>query len=79
MIPTTKQLKKLKDKYPAGSVVKLLAMDDLQAPPAGTIGIVTGVDDIGDTLVDWETGSHLKLIYGQDKWEVIKWTASKKN
>lgn len=72
MIPTAKQLKKLKAKYPTGSVVKLLTMDDLQAPPAGTIGIVNDVDDIGDILVDWETGSHLKLIYGQDKWEVIK-------
>ena len=28
MIPTTQQLKKLKDKYPVGSVVKLLAMDE---------------------------------------------------
>lgn len=79
MIPSTQRLKKLKAKYPAGSVVKLLTMDDPQSPPVGTIGIVKVVDDIGDILVDWETGSHLKLIYGQDKWEVIKWTASKKN
>ena len=79
MESTTQQLKKLKEKYLAGSVVKLLAMDDLQAPPAGTIGIIKGVDDIGDILVDWENGSHLNLIYGQDKWEVIKWTASKEN
>lgn len=71
-MPTTQQLKKLKAEYPAESVVKLLAMDDLQALPAGTIGIVKVVDDISDILVDWENGSHLKLIYGQDKWEVIK-------
>ncbi|MEK1465761.1 DUF4314 domain-containing protein [Limosilactobacillus fermentum] len=72
MIPTAKQLKRLKENYPAGSVVKLLAMDDLQAPPAGTIGIIKGVDDLGNILVNWETGSRLSLIYGQDKWEVIK-------
>lgn len=78
-MPTTQQLKKLKENYPAGSVVKLLAMDDLQAPPAGTIGIIKGVDDLGNILVNWETGSRLSLIYGQDKWEVIKWTASKEN
>lgn len=71
-MPTTQQLKKLKENYPAGSVVKLLAMDDLQAPPAGTIGIIKGVDDLGNILVNWETGSRLSLIYGQDKWEVIK-------
>lgn len=78
-MPTTQQLKKLKAKYPAGSVVKLLTMDDPQSPPAGTIDIVKVVDDISDILVDRENGSHLKLIYGQDKWEVIKWTASKEN
>lgn len=71
-MPTTQQLKKLKAKYPAESVVKLLAMYDLQALPAGTIGIIKGVDDLGNILVNWETGSRLSLIYGQDKWEVIK-------
>lgn len=69
---TTRQIKMLKDNYPAGSVVRLLAMDDIQAPPPGTLGTVAGVDDIGNILVNWQNSSHLSLIYGEDKWEVIK-------
>lgn len=69
---TTRQIKMLKDNYPAGSVVRLLAMDDIQAPPPGTLGTVAGVDDIGNILVNWQNGSHLSLIYGEDKCEVIK-------
>ncbi|MCL8204178.1 DUF4314 domain-containing protein [Ligilactobacillus agilis] len=69
---TTRQIKILKDNCPAGSVVRLLAMDDIQAPPPGTLGTVAGVDDIGNILVNWQNGSHLSLIYGEDKWEVIK-------
>ena len=32
-------------KYPVGSRVRLLKMDDIQAPPIGTLGTVKGVDD----------------------------------
>jgi hypothetical protein len=42
-------------------------MDDSQAPPLGTEGTVTGVDDMGSLLVDWDNGSHLNVIHGVDK------------
>ncbi|HPR90317.1 MAG TPA: DUF4314 domain-containing protein, partial [Synergistaceae bacterium] len=32
------ELKSLRDRYPAGTRVELLAMDDVQAPPIGTKG-----------------------------------------
>jgi uncharacterized protein YodC (DUF2158 family) len=41
-------------------------MDDVQAPPIGTRGIVTGVDDTGSLLVKWNNGSSLNVIYGVD-------------
>ena len=47
--------------YSAGTRVELLRMDDFQAPPIGTKGTVTGVDDTGSILVDWDNGSHLNL------------------
>jgi hypothetical protein len=37
-------------------------MDDPAAPPIGTQGTVTGVDDIGDILVDWNNGSSLNVV-----------------
>ena len=44
---TKEQLEALRSRYPAGTRVELLQMDDVQAPPIGTKGTVTGVDDTG--------------------------------
>jgi hypothetical protein len=41
-------------------------MDDLQAPPLGTLGTVIGVDDTGSIMVDWDNGSGLNVVYGED-------------
>lgn len=61
----------LKEKFPVGTKVKLIKMDDDQAPVPGTIGTVTHVDDIGQIHMKWETGSSLALIYHRDHFEVI--------
>ena len=60
------QLKRLRDTYPAGIRVELIQMDDVQAPPVGTKGTVTGVDDTGSLLVNWDNGSGLNVIWGID-------------
>lgn len=44
-------LETIKKQYPADSRVELVQMDDVQAPPIGTLGTVVGVDDIGSLLV----------------------------
>ena len=41
-------------------------MDDPQAPPIGTKGTVTHVDDIGTIHVAWDNGSSLGVAYGVD-------------
>lgn len=41
------QLARLRSTYPTGTRVALVCMDDVQAPPIGTQGTVTGVDDTG--------------------------------
>ena len=56
----------LRSRYPAGTRVELLQMDDVQAPPIGTKGTVTGIDDTGSLLVNWDNGSGLNVIYGVD-------------
>ena len=48
---TTEQLADLRHRYPVGCRVRLLEMDDQQAPPIGTCGTVTGVDDTGSIMV----------------------------
>ncbi|WP_083857208.1 DUF4314 domain-containing protein [Falseniella ignava] len=61
----------LKKKYPVGNRVRLIKMDDTQAPPIGTTGTVIGVDDIGSLLVQWDNGSSLNVIDRVDEVELI--------
>ncbi len=61
------QVDLLRLQYPTGTRVELVEMDDAQAPPIGTLGTVTGVDDTGSILVDWDNGSHLNVIYRVDR------------
>ena len=64
--PSREQIAALRERYPRGTRVELLCMDDPQAPPMGTRGEILGVDDAGQLLVRWETGSSLSLIPGVD-------------
>ncbi len=65
------ELQRLREKYKPGTRVELLHMDDVQAPPPGTRGVIRGVDDAGDILITWDTGSTLKLIIGVDDFRVV--------
>lgn len=56
----------LRKEYPEGTKVRLVRMDDPQASPINTIGIVRGVDDMASILVQWDNGSNLSVIYGED-------------
>ena len=56
------QLKRLRESYPPGTRVELVRMDDEQTPPIGTQGTVTGMDDTGSLLVDWDNGSSLNVL-----------------
>ena len=64
--PSKELVEQLRKRYPAGTRVRLVSMDDIQAPPVGTLGTVRGVDDAGDILVRWDKGSSLNVIYGED-------------
>lgn len=65
MIPK-EALQALRERYPAGTRVELVQMDDPQAPPVGTKGTVKGVDDIGSIMVAWDNGCGLSVAYGED-------------
>lgn len=65
--PSKDIVERIRKEYPEGTRIELLEMDDVQAPPIGTQGTVTGVDDTGSLLVSWDTGSGLNVIYGVDR------------
>ena len=65
-LPDSETVARLREQYPAGTRVELLRMDDVQAPPIGTLGTVIGVDAIGTIHVDWDNGCGLGVAYGED-------------
>ena len=65
--PNKEIVEKVRPEYPIGTRVKLVKMDDVQAPPVGTKGTVKCVDDTASLLVDWDNGCGLNVIYGIDK------------
>ena len=69
--PSRAQVAAVRQKYPAGTRVELVRMDDPQAPPAGTKGTVIGVDDTGSLLMNWDNGSGLNVIYGEDLVSIV--------
>ena len=66
MTPSKETIAALRTQYPAGCMVEVIHMDDNFAPPAGTLGRVIAVDDVGTIHVAWRTGSSLGVAYGAD-------------
>ena len=64
--PSKEIVERIRRQFPVGCRVELLRMDDVQAPPIGTKGTVTGVDDTASIMVNWDNGSGLNVVYGED-------------
>lgn len=64
--PSRETVKSIRSRFPKGTRVELVQMNDVQAPPPGTKGTVLGVDDIGSIMVRWDNGSSLSVVYGED-------------
>jgi hypothetical protein len=57
----------LRWKYPKGARVELVKMDDAYTKlKAGDKGTVDHVDDAGGIHINWDNGSSLAAIYGED-------------
>ena len=66
-------LAQLREEYPTGARVELISMDDpynIQLTPGAT-GSVVSVDDMGTIHVNWDCGSSLGLIPGEDEFKKI--------
>lgn len=57
--------------YSKGTRVELKRMDDPQAPPIGTRGTVTGVDDVGSIMVNWDNGVCLNIVPFVDECRIV--------
>ena len=62
-----KEVEALRRKYPKGTRVELISMEDPYSRlPEGTRGTVDAVDDIGTIHVRWDNGSGLGIVPGVD-------------
>lgn len=60
-------LEQLRSIYTPGTRVVLVKMNDPYTKlEPGTRGTVIGVDDIGTIHVNWDSGSSLGVVYGED-------------
>lgn len=70
--PSKEELKHLKEVCTKGTRVRLQYMNDVQAPPVGTMGTVMCVDDLGTIHVQWDTGSTLGVAWNCDLVQVVE-------
>lgn len=65
------QIQELKKEYPEGTRLRVDNMQDPRPVPAGTLGTVFHVDDLGQIHVRWDNGSTLALIQSIDRFEKV--------
>ena len=71
-LPRRGTIEYLKRRFPTGTRVELVSMNDLYtALKPGDKGTVDFVDDMGTIFVSWDNGSSLGVVYGEDRIRII--------
>lgn len=65
------EVKRIKEKYPKDTPVRLYSMEGENQMPFGMKGKVVSVDDIGQIHTAWENGSTLPLNPEMDQFDII--------
>jgi hypothetical protein len=70
--PSKEQVECVRKNYPQGTRLELISMEDPYATlEAGDRCTVRGVDDAGQLMVTWDTGSQLSLIPDVDNFRKL--------
>ena len=71
--PSEETVKHIREMYPEGCRVELVSMDDpFSKLTPGCQGTVRHVDDAGTIFVNWDSGSRLGVVYGEDVIKIVK-------
>jgi hypothetical protein len=69
---TEMMVESYKKKYPKGTRIELISMEDPYAPiEPGTQGTVEFVDDMGQIHMRWDNGRTLALVPSEDNFKKI--------
>lgn len=66
-----REAKMYKERYPKGTRIELLSMNDSQAVPPGTRGTVDYVDDLGSIHMKWDNGRTLAICPQEDNFRKL--------
>ena len=71
-LPKRKIIARLRERFPKGTRVELISMDDPYSKlKPGDLGTVEFVDNIGTIHISWDCGSGLGIVYGEDRIRII--------
>ncbi|MGL4791260.1 MAG: DUF4314 domain-containing protein [Anaerotignaceae bacterium] len=71
--PSREIVEQVKKQFPKGTRVELIQMNDPYSRlKTGDQGTVNKVDSIGTVFVNWDCGSGLGLVYGEDLYKKIQ-------
>lgn len=70
--PSDELIEILRKRYPKGTRIELVFMNDFRPIAPGTKGTVNHVDDMGTIHVDWDDGRRLGLVYDEDIFNVLE-------
>ena len=70
--PTRQQIEGTRQRYPKGTRVKCIRMSGETSVKSGDLGTVKFVDDAGQIHVNWDNGSSLALIPGEDSYSKVE-------
>lgn len=67
MLASKEIVETIRKKYTIGCRVRLISMKDpYRSMPVGLEGTVVCIDDTGTIHVNWDNGSSLGVVYGED-------------
>ena len=79
IFPSRETTERLRHEYPVGCRIVLDDMDDPYTKiPIGTQATCQGVDDAGNIMAAWDTGSSLSIAYGADRCHKVSMEAEAK-
>jgi len=70
--PSRDIVSRLRSQYPRGTRIELVSMNDPYSNlKPGDQGTVEFIDDIGTIFSNWDNGSTLGVVYGEDTVKII--------